>query len=105
MWRNLFTVVGKMKLYQFTVYENKIGICAFSLYSSNFCNFKKVHIFICIKTYDEKSCKTTRIANNRALILLVYPTKPTEELLSIKILHSNPSVVNPSLLEDLLSKE
>lgn len=39
-------LVGKMKLYQFTVYEDKIGICAFCLYSSNFCHFKKMFIFL-----------------------------------------------------------
>lgn len=43
-------LVGKIKLYQVTVYQNKIGICAFCLYRSNFCHLKKIYIFICIKT-------------------------------------------------------
>lgn len=43
-------LVGKIKLYQVTVYQNKIGICAFCLYRSHFCHFKKVYIFICIQT-------------------------------------------------------
>lgn len=28
--------------------------------------------------HDEKGCKTAMIENNRALILLICPTKPTE---------------------------
>lgn len=56
-------LVGKMKLYQFTVYEDKIGICAFCLYSRNFCHFKKSSYFYLHQDmlHDEKSCKTTRI--------------------------------------------
>lgn len=73
-------LVGKMRFYQFTVHENKIGICAFCLYRSNFCHFKKSSYFYLHQdmSRDEKSCKTTKIENHRALILLIYPTKSTE---------------------------
>lgn len=50
-------LVGKMKLYQFTVYEDKIGICAFCLYSSNL-SFQKSSYFYLHQDmlHDEKSC-------------------------------------------------
>lgn len=104
MWRNLFTVSWKNEVFQCTVDENKIDICAFCLYRSNFCHFKKSLYFYLYQdmSHDEKSCETTRIENHRALILLIYPTKPTEYLLSIKILHSNPFVVTQACLRIFL---
>lgn len=80
MEKLIYSLLEKMKLYQFTVYENKIGICAFCLYRSNFCHFKNSLYFYLHQdmSHDDKSCKTTGIENHRALILFIYPTKSTE---------------------------
>lgn len=48
MWRNLFTVSWKNEVFQCTVDENKIDICACT--GVIFAISKKVCIFICIKT-------------------------------------------------------
>lgn len=50
-------LVGKIKLCQVTVYQNKIGICAFCLYRSRFCHFKKSLYFYLHQdmSRDEKS--------------------------------------------------
>lgn len=89
-------LIGKIAFYQVTVYQNKIGICAFCLYRSNLCHFKKMYIFICIKTCHMMKIVRKQLAlriMEHQLFSYVYRIAAFYE-----ILHSNIYVVTQACL-------
>jgi len=92
-------------MYEVTVYQNKIGICAFCFYRSNFCHLKKIYIFICVKT-----CHMMKKVKKQLGLRITEHQLSSYAPLSLRIaaFYKNSPFKHlcgyPSLPEDLLNK-